>query len=141
MEPWDTRGLDGDIGQAFVDRKLGRRFAFSYPGLENAASSRGARTDRRERTRTAALAAAGTARTEAWRSLAVGPCPAPARGTARALRLRQPGSGERAAVPEHRRTSDRNHRLLGEPVCAGRPAPPPHPPHHLPQRLSLHPPP
>src|SRR5712691_6204559 len=99
MESWDTRGLHGDIGQAFVDRKLGRRFAFSHPGLENPASSRGPRTDRRSRARTAALAAAGTARTEDRRGLAVGPCPAPARGTARALRLRQPGGSERAAVP------------------------------------------
>src|SRR3989442_12881433 len=116
MESWDTRGLHGDIGQAFVDRKLGRRFAFSYPGLENPASSRGARTDRRERTRTAALAAAGTARAEAWRSLAVGPCPAPAGGNARALAFRQPGRGERAAGSEHPRTSGRKKRPLGEPV-------------------------
>jgi uncharacterized protein (TIGR02466 family) len=40
-------GLHGDIGQALLDRKLGRRFAFSYPGLENPDSRRGARTDRR----------------------------------------------------------------------------------------------
>src|SRR5712692_987046 len=99
MEPWDTRGLHGELGQAFVDRKLGRRFAFSHPGLENPGSSRGARTDRRSRTRSAALAAAGTARAEARRSLAVGPCLAAARGTARALRLRQPGGSVRAAVP------------------------------------------
>src|SRR5260370_23595690 len=99
MEPWDTRGLHGDIGQAFVDRKLGRRFAFSYPGLENPASSRGARTDRRECTRTAALAAAGTGRAEAWRGLAVGPCPAPAGGNAHAFRFRQPGTGQRAVRP------------------------------------------
>src|SRR3989442_2135733 len=97
MESWDTRGLHGDIGQAFVDRKLGRRFAFSYPGLENPASSRGARTDRRECTRTAALAAAGTGRAEAWRGLAVGPCPAPAGGTARAFLFRQPGRRQRGA--------------------------------------------
>src|SRR5712691_7725443 len=123
MEPWDTRGVDGDIGQALVDRKLGRRFAFSYAGLENPASRRGARTDRRSRTRTAALAAAGTAGAEVRRSLAVGPCPAPAGGTARALRLRQPGGRERAAVPENWRISDRNHRLLGQPLCAWRRAP------------------
>src|SRR2546428_9278799 len=99
MESWDTRGLHGDIGQAFVDRKLGRRFAFSYPGLENPALSRGARTDRRERTRTAALAAAGAARAQERRSLAVGPCPAPAGGTTLAFAMHAPASGQPLDLP------------------------------------------
>src|SRR5688572_8096516 len=58
------------------------------------------------------------------------------------LRLRQPGGRERAAIPEDRRTRDRNHRLLDEPVCAGRRAPRAQPPQQLPERgvLRVHPP-
>src|SRR6266849_3728192 len=74
--------LHGDIGQALVDRKLGRLLAVSLAGMENPASSRGASADQRERTRAAALAAAGAARAEDRRSLAVGPCPARAGGAA-----------------------------------------------------------
>src|SRR4029453_5196050 len=77
-------GPHGRNGQTLVDRVLRPLFDVSQPRLENSATTRSARTDRRQRTRAAALAATGLAGASDGRSLAVGPCPAPTRGVARA---------------------------------------------------------